>query len=138
MNDAGIRRQSSPLGHWCLLRLEGERAMPRLSRMKLRVVTIPLLLAGSLASVPVLAQQPADTVDQAIDLGSQNQDLGEIDRFPLQITGFGVGNYAYDGRTGNNSFAASKVAVALFREITSRAYVFGQLTTALTEPEAGG
>src|SRR3954452_2292624 len=100
--------------------------MPRVSRMMLWVVTVPLLLAGSFWSVPAVAQQPADTaapqpvdtVDQAIDLGSQNQDLGEIDRFPLQITGFAVGNYAYDGRTGNNSFAASKVAVALFREIT--------------------
>jgi len=112
--------------------------MPRLSRMKVWGVTVLLLLAGSVRSVPLMAQQPADTVDQAIDLGSQNQDLGEIDRFPLQITGFGVGNYAYDGRTGNNSFAASKVAVALFREITSRAYVFGQLTTALEEPEGGG
>jgi hypothetical protein len=112
--------------------------MPRLSRMQVRVVTILVLLAGSVGSVPILAQQPADTVDQAIDLGSQNQDLGEIDRFPLQITGFGVGNYSYEGRTGDNSFAASKVAVALFREITSRAYVFGQLTTALEESEGGG
>src|SRR3954465_9454519 len=112
--------------------------MPRLSRMKLWGVTVLLLLAGSVGSVPAVAQQPADTVDQAIDLGSQNQDLGESGRFPLQITGFGVGDYAYDGRTGDNSFAASKVAVALFREIPSRAYVFGQLTTALTEPEAGG
>src|SRR3954469_8174337 len=105
---AGIRRCSSTFGPSVPLRLGGERAMPRLSRMMLRVVTILLLLAGSVGSVPVMAQQPADTVDQAIDLGSQNQDLGEIDRFPLQITGFGVGNYAYDGRTGNNSFAASK------------------------------
>jgi hypothetical protein len=106
--------------------------------MKLRVVTILSLLGGLLGRVPAAAQQPTDTLDQAIDLGSQNEDLGEIDRFPLQITGFGVGNYSYDGRTGDNSFAASKVAVALFREITSRAYVFGQLTTALTEPEVGG
>src|SRR5689334_2040277 len=75
--------------------------MTRLSRMMLWVVTILLLLAGSRWSVPAVAQQPVDTagqqptdtVDQAIDLGSQNQDLGEIDRFPLQITGFAVGNY---------------------------------------------
>jgi hypothetical protein len=84
------------------------------------------------------AQQPSDTLDRPIDLGSQATDLGEIDRFPLQITGFGVGDYSYAGRTGDNSFAASKVGVALFREITSRAYIFGQLTTALTEADSTG
>jgi putative OmpL-like beta-barrel porin-2 len=112
--------------------------MRRTPRMEWRVATLLSLLGGSLASAPAAAQQPADTLDQAIDLGSQAEDLGEIDRFPLQITGFGVGNYSYAGRTGDNSFSASKVAVALFREITSRIYVFGQLTTALVEPEGGG
>jgi hypothetical protein len=97
-----------------------------------------LLLWGLLGSVPAAAQEPADTLDQPISLGGQAEDLGEIDRAPLQITGFGVGDYSYAGRTGENSFAASKVAVALFREITSRAYVFGQLTTALEESEDGG
>ena len=96
-----------------------------------------LLLVGLCATATASAQQPADTLDQPIDLG-ESEDLGEIDRFPLQITGFGVGDYAYDGRTGENSFAASKVAVALFREITSTAYVFGQLTAALEEPEEEG
>jgi hypothetical protein len=95
-----------------------------------------LLLWGTLLpAVPAWAQQPTDT---PIDLGNGSADLGDSDRFPLQITGFGVGNYSHAGRTGDNSFAASKVAVALFREITSRAYVFGQLTTALTEPETPG
>ena len=93
-----------------------------------------LLLWG----VPAVAQQPSDTLDHPISLGNQSEDLGEIDRFPLQITGFGVGSYSYAGRTGENSFSASKVGVALFREITSRAYVFGQLTTALVVPEGGG
>jgi Putative beta-barrel porin-2, OmpL-like. bbp2 len=112
--------------------------MSRSWRTASRVATSLLLLGGSLVPMRAGAQQPADTLDQAIDLGSQNEDLGEIDRFPLQITGFGVGDYSYAGRTGDNSFAASKVAVALFREVTTRAYVFGQLTTALTTPEGGG
>ena len=101
------------------------------------VATVLLLSGGSLGTVPALAQRPTDTLDQPINLGNQAEDLDESD-FPLHITGFGVGNYSYAGRTGENSFAASKVAVALFREITSRAYVFGQLTTALAAPTTPG
>ena len=112
--------------------------MTRAWRMESRVATTLLLVGVLVGPLPAEAQQPSDTLDQAIDLGSQNEDLGEIDRFPLQITGFGVGDYSYAGRTGDNSFAASKVAVALFREITRRAYVFGQLTTALTASGGGG
>ncbi|MFL5403324.1 MAG: outer membrane beta-barrel protein [Gemmatimonadales bacterium] len=112
--------------------------MRRTSQTLLPAATLLSLLGGFLGSTPAAAQQPADTLDRAIDLGSQAGDLGEIDRFPLQITGFGVGDYSYAGRTGDNSFAASKVGVALFREITDRVYVFGQLTTALTPPEGGG
>ena len=112
--------------------------MRRTPQLKSRVATMLLLLGGLLGIRPAVAQQPADTLDQAIDLGSQAEDLGEIDRLPLQISGFGVGDYSYAGRTGGNTFAASKVGVALFREITGRAYVFGQLTTALVAPEGGG
>jgi hypothetical protein len=96
------------------------------------------LLVGLFAAGPMTAQQPADTVDKPINLGSQSAYLGEIDRFPLQISGFGVGDYSYAGRTGANSFSAGKVAVGVFREITRHAYVFGQLTTALHADEAGG
>ncbi|HXI19521.1 MAG TPA: outer membrane beta-barrel protein, partial [Gemmatimonadales bacterium] len=84
------------------------------------------------------AQQPGDTLDQPINLGSQSEYLGEIDRFPLQITGFGVGDYSYDGRTHDNTFAAGKIALGLFREITDHAYVFGQLTASLSAAAGGG
>lgn len=112
--------------------------MTRTARRGTRVATVLLLFGGLLGTVPAMAQQPTDTLDQPISLGNEPMDLGETDRFQLQITGFGVGNYSYAGRTGDNSFSASKVGVALFREITSRVYVFGQLTTTLVEPEAGG
>jgi hypothetical protein len=57
--------------------------------------------------------------------------------FPLQVTGFGVGDYRYDGRTGDNTFGAGKLAVALFRELSNSVWVFGQLTTSVSSPEEG-
>ncbi|HEX6617033.1 MAG TPA: outer membrane beta-barrel protein [Gemmatimonadales bacterium] len=99
---------------------------------------LPLLLCVVLGAAPAAAQQPADTSETPIDLGQPLGDLPEVDRTPVQITGFGVGSYSYAGRTGDNSFAASKVALAAFRELTDHAYVFGQLTTALEEAGDGG
>jgi hypothetical protein len=97
-----------------------------------------LLLAGLLVGPPAQAQEPVGPVDQPISLGGQSEYLGEIDHFPLQISGFGVGDYSYTGRTGENSFSAGKVAVGMFREITGGAYLFGQLTTSLQAGTAGG
>jgi len=57
--------------------------------------------------------------------------------FPLQITGFGVGDYRYDGRTGDNTFQAGKLAVSLFRELSNSVWVFGQLTASVSSPEEG-
>jgi hypothetical protein len=55
----------------------------------------------------------------------------------LGISGFGVAGYTYDGRTNDNSFSAGKVAVSLFRELTDNLYVFGQLTTSISNEEGG-
>jgi hypothetical protein len=96
------------------------------------------LSASADRTVAAAAQQPADTADKPISLGGQSEYLGEIDHFPLQITGFAVGDYDYAGRTGANSFSASKISLSVFREITNHAYVFGQLTTALEAPAGGG
>ena len=60
------------------------------------------------------------------------------DQHQLSITGFGVGGYTYDGKTHDNSLAAGKVAVALFRELTDNLYVFGQLTTSISDAAAPG
>ncbi len=54
---------------------------------------------------------------------------------PVQITGFGVGDYSYAGRTTANSFTAGKFAAAFFRELSDNVWFFGQLTAAL-EPAA--
>jgi hypothetical protein len=91
-----------------------------------------LVLAGLTAGAGPAAAQ--GKTDQPVTLGAGGDvevATGEADH-PLSITGFGVGGYSYDGRTGENSAAAGKVAVALFRELTDNLYVFGQLTTSLS------
>ena len=73
--------------------------------------------------------------DQPVDL-SQDGDLEAVtgeNEHPLSITGFGVGGYTYDGQNNANSFSAGKIAVSLFRELTDNLYVFGQLTTSLSD-----
>ena len=74
--------------------------------------------------------------DQPVDLNGSGGDAQPVtgqDEHPLAISGFGVGGYTYDGRTGDNSAAAGKIAVSLFRELTDNLYVFGQLTTSLSD-----
>jgi len=99
------------------------------------------LVVGTLAlaashPASLAAQQPGD---QPIDLSSGSAPgltdaTGETER-PLQITGFGVGDYSYAQKTGENSFEASKLAVAFFRELSDNVWFFGQLTTALNGGE---
>ena len=89
-------------------------------------------------------QVTTDVEEESLDLGGLEgggQDLGALtgeDENPLQVTGFGIGRYGYDGRTNENTFAGSKLAVALFRELSDQVWFFGQLTTLLEEPEEGG
>ena len=77
--------------------------------------------------------------DQPVNLGASGdvEPITGDNEHALSISGFGVGGYTYDGKTNDNSFAAGKVAVALFRELTDNLYVFGQLTTSLSN-EGGG
>lgn len=93
-----------------------------------------------LVGLPVFAgprSEPLQAQDKAIQLGSSSsdqslQDLTGEDEHPLQVTGFGVGDYSYDQRSGDNTAEAGKLAVAFFREISDRFWFFGQLTTALS------
>ena len=77
--------------------------------------------------------------DQPVDLNGTGdvQPIAGGNEHALSISGFGVGAYTYDGKTKDNSFAAGKVAVSLFRELTDNLYVFGQLTTSLSNEEGG-
>lgn len=94
-----------------------------------------LALAGVVLAVPAAR---AWAQDEPVSLGANGALQSSDDAFPLTITGFGVGNYTYNGKTNDNTFAASKVAVGLFREINDNLYIYGQLTTLLEEDEATG
>lgn len=89
--------------------------------MRLRDSVRPCAWLALAAACGMLPAAPA----RAQDLSALT---GENQR-PLQITGFGVGNYTYDARTHDNSFAASTIAVSLFKELTNQLWFFGQLTT---------
>lgn len=95
------------------------------------VAAIGLAAVAGAHAHPLAAQQGG----QPIDLGSMSeegmQDISSAGERPLQITGFGVADYGYSQRTGDNSAQAAKVAVALFRELSDKVWMFGQLTTAL-------
>jgi hypothetical protein len=68
-----------------------------------------------------------------LDESGDVQPVTGEDQHALAISGFGVGQYTYDGRTGDNSASAGKIAVSLFRELTDNLYVFGQLTTSISD-----
>ncbi len=106
---------------------------PRVGAMLLALAALAGLTGTARAQVP-------DSGDHPISLegGDQSLNLSSGDQNALQVTGFGVGNYNYDGRTGTNTFEASKVAVGVFKPITDYSYFFGQLTTALGAPETPG
>jgi Putative beta-barrel porin-2, OmpL-like. bbp2 len=93
-----------------------------------------------LAAGRAVAQNPAPS-DQPVTLDQPSGDVQPVtgeDQHQLSITGFGVAGYTLDGKTHDNSLGAGKVAVALFRELTDNLYVFGQLTTSISdEAEAG-
>jgi hypothetical protein len=103
----------------------------------MRAVAGFFLLFGLTAGRAV-AQQPSDQPVTLDAPGGEVQAVTGEDEHQLSITGFGVGGYTYDGKTHDNSAAAGKVAVALFRELTDNLYVFGQLTTSISDPAAPG
>ena len=108
------------------------------STARYRLTAILTVILGFAAGRAV-AQNPAPS-DQPVTLDAPGGDVQPVtgeDEHQLSITGFGVGGYTYDGRTGDNSAAAGKIAVALFRELTDNLYVFGQLATSISN-EGGG
>jgi hypothetical protein len=98
-----------------------------------RLTILILGLAGITARAA--AQGKPDQPVHLDDSGDVQPVTGENEH-ALAVSGFAVGGYTYDGRTGDNSFSAGKIAVSLFRELSDNLYVFGQLTTSISA-EAG-
>jgi len=94
------------------------------------LATIMLALAGATHAATAQGKP-----DQPVSLGADGdvQAMTGEDQHALAISGFAVGQYTYDGKTGDNSFGAGKVALSLFRELTDNLYVFGQLTTSISD-----
>jgi len=106
----------------------------------LRHSTVGVAALAAALLLTIASPHAATAQDQRIAIGGQQQDLealtGESEA-QLRITGFGIGSYTYDGKTRDNSFAAGKLALSAFRELNNYLWVFGQLTTALEQPEPG-
>jgi hypothetical protein len=96
----------------------------------LAIIILGLTAAGA------AAQGKPDRPIKLDESGDLQAVTGENEH-ALSISGFGVGGYTLDGRTKNNSFSSGKVAVSLFRELTDNLYVFGQLTTSISDEEGG-
>ncbi|HEY7637245.1 MAG TPA: outer membrane beta-barrel protein [Gemmatimonadales bacterium] len=96
----------------------------------LAIIILGLTAAGA------AAQGKPDRPIKLGDSGDLQEATGE-ERHSLAITGFGVAGYTLDGKTSDNSFSAGKVAVSVFRELTDNLYVFGQLTTSISNEEEG-
>ena len=108
----------------------------RLSRAG--VMLVGLMVLGGWGTI--LQAQGRDTTEHPVTLGGGDQalNLSSGDQNALQVTGYGAGDFTYDGRTGTNTFEASTVAVGIFKPITDYSYFFGQLTTSLGAPDTPG
>src|SRR4029450_5210465 len=99
---------------------------------RIAILIFGTLLGLAAAARPAAAQsKPGEPIDLSRPGNELQPPTGE-DEHNLAVSGFGVGGYTYDGKTGNNSASASKLAVSLFRELTDYVYVFGQLTTSIS------
>ena len=76
----------------------------------------------------------------AIPLAASGQEENPVDpdalsdakgKFPLQINGFAVAQYAYDFASDENSFDATALNVSVFKAFSDRLFFFGQLAVAL-------
>jgi Putative beta-barrel porin-2, OmpL-like. bbp2 len=106
-------------------------------RISVRLRNIAIIAFGLAAAAGKASAQKPDRPVTLDNPGGDVQPITGENEHALAISGFGVAGYTLDGKTKDNSFSAGKVAVSLFRELTDNLYVFGQLTTSLSD-EGGG
>jgi hypothetical protein len=96
--------------------------MSRVSRLARH---LPAILLISSFARPAAGQQEKPVDPDS--LGSSGGKLG------LLINGFAAGNFHYNFNTDDNSFESSALAVSLFRALSDRVSVFGQVTISREE-----
>lgn len=98
----------------------------RLVSGPVRVFAAALVFGGAAAHALAQAETPVDPDSLS----------GSAIRFPLQLNGFAVGQYAYDFRSDENGFDATALNLSVFKAFSDRVSFFGQLAVHL-EDEAG-
>ena len=94
---------------------------------------VPLLAGVLLLAGPGRAMEQQE---EPVDLGSLDSGASQVGQGGFQIHGFGVMGYEANASSGENSFAASALAISLFQSTLShRLSFFGQLTAHQTEEE---
>lgn len=88
----------------------------------------------AISAFPVACAAVAPAAGRAQDIPVTLEEV-EGPAARLQVTGFGVGRYAFRHGDGENSLAASKLAVSVFKRISPTFSIFGQLTTLFEESE---
>jgi hypothetical protein len=76
------------------------------------------------------ARPAAGQLEKPVDPDSLGSSGG---RFGLVINGFAAGNFNYNFNTDENSFESSVLAVSLYRALSDRVSVFGQVTVSREE-----
>ena len=67
---------------------------------------------------------------------AQDSTVNFSDQTPLTVSGFAVGDAGYDRNLAKGTALASKIALSLFRPWSDNLYLFGQLTTHVTQEDS--
>ena len=89
-------------------------------------------LARVVAAVPVCFFVALQTLAQETPVDPDSLSESAI-RFPLQLNGFAVAQYAYDFASDENSFDATALNLSVFKAFSDRVSFFGQLAVHLEE-----
>ena len=69
---------------------------------------------------------------------AQDSTVSFAEQAPLTVSGFAVGDAGYDQNMKQGTAVASKIALSLFRAWSDNLYLFGQLTTHVSQHDTSG